>query len=130
MCLPSVYLTSSHVTRSPRPSPAVFHTGSDEILAVGTAWERGYTNTRVHKHTQHTLTPTLHTHQTLMHTHAHTLTPVHHTVGLGKLVGGGGGGEGWGAIRERKEFIEEHPVVQSQDVVSCQVPFHLCVCEV
>ena len=42
VCLPSVYLTSSHVTRSPRPSPAVFDTGSNEILAVGTAWERGY----------------------------------------------------------------------------------------
>ena len=37
VCLPSVYQTSLHVTRSP-----VFHTGSDEILAVGTAWERGY----------------------------------------------------------------------------------------
>ena len=36
VCLPSVYLTSSHVTRS---SPAVFHTGSNEILAVGMAWE-------------------------------------------------------------------------------------------
>ena len=23
-------------------SPAVFHTGSDEIVAVGTAWEQGY----------------------------------------------------------------------------------------
>ena len=23
-------------------SPAIFHTGSDEILAVGTAWKRGY----------------------------------------------------------------------------------------
>ena len=42
VCLPSVYLTSSHVTRFPRPSLAVFHTGSDEILAVGTAWERGW----------------------------------------------------------------------------------------
>ena len=41
VCLPSVYLMSSHVTRSPKPSPAVFHTGSNEILAVGTAWERG-----------------------------------------------------------------------------------------
>ena len=41
VCLPSVYLTSSHVARSPRPSPAVFHTGSDQILVVGTAWERG-----------------------------------------------------------------------------------------
>ena len=40
VCLPSVYLTSLHVTRSPRPSPTAFHTGSDEILAVGTAWER------------------------------------------------------------------------------------------
>ena len=35
MCLPSVYLTSLYVTRSPRPPPTVF--GSDEILAVGTA---------------------------------------------------------------------------------------------
>ena len=42
VCLPSVYLTSSHVTRSPRPSPAVFHTERDEMLAVGMAWERGY----------------------------------------------------------------------------------------
>ena len=31
---------SSHVTRFPRPSPAVFHTRSDQMLAVGTAWER------------------------------------------------------------------------------------------
>ena len=48
VCLPSVYLTSSHVTRSPRPSPAVFHTGSDEILAVGMAWERGYIDSLNH----------------------------------------------------------------------------------
>ena len=34
VCLPCVYLMSSHVTRSPGPSPTVFHTGSDEILAV------------------------------------------------------------------------------------------------
>ena len=33
---------ASHVTRFPRPSPAVFYTESDEILEVGTAWERGY----------------------------------------------------------------------------------------
>ena len=36
VCLPSVYLTSSHVTRSPSPSPAVFHTGSYECCR----WER------------------------------------------------------------------------------------------
>ena len=42
VCLPCVYLMAPHVTRSPRPSPAVFHTGSDQILAVVTAWERGY----------------------------------------------------------------------------------------
>ena len=42
VCLPSVYLTSSHVTRPPRPPPTAFHTGSDQILAVGTAWDRGY----------------------------------------------------------------------------------------
>ena len=35
VCLSSVYLMSSLVTRSPRPSPAVFHTGSDQMLA----WE-------------------------------------------------------------------------------------------
>ena len=42
VCLPCVYLMVPHVTRSPRPSPAAFHTGSDEMLTVGTAWERGY----------------------------------------------------------------------------------------
>ena len=36
LCLPSVYLTSLHVTRSPRLSPAVFHTGSNQTLM----WER------------------------------------------------------------------------------------------
>ena len=36
-----VYLMALHVTRSPRPSPAVFTTASDQILAVGMAWERG-----------------------------------------------------------------------------------------
>ena len=35
VCLPSVYLMQLHVTRSPR-------TVSDQILEVGTAWERGY----------------------------------------------------------------------------------------
>ena len=30
MCLPCVYLMEPHVTRSPRPSPTVFHTESDE----------------------------------------------------------------------------------------------------
>jgi len=66
---------------------------------------------------------------TLSHTNplTHTLTPVHHTLRLGKLAGGGGGGEGRGEVRERKQLIEEHPVVQSQDVVCRQVPFHLCV---
>ena len=42
--LPSVYclyVTSLHVTRAPSPSPIVYHTGSDQILVVGTAWERG-----------------------------------------------------------------------------------------
>ena len=41
--IPSVYLMAPHVTRSPRPSPTVFHTGSDQVLVVGTAWEQGYT---------------------------------------------------------------------------------------
>ena len=36
LCLPSVYLMSAHVTRYPRPSPAVF-----EILVMGTAWVLG-----------------------------------------------------------------------------------------
>ena len=30
------------MTRSPRPSSAIFSTGSDEMLVVGMAWERGY----------------------------------------------------------------------------------------
>ena len=37
VCLPSVYLMSSHVTRSPRPPPTIFHTGSNELLVVGMA---------------------------------------------------------------------------------------------
>ena len=39
--LSSVYLVSSHVTRSPRSSPSVLHTASNELLEVGMAWERG-----------------------------------------------------------------------------------------
>ena len=35
-------LANALTSRSPRPSLTVFHTGSDEILAVGMAWERGY----------------------------------------------------------------------------------------
>ena len=40
VCLPCVYLMAPHVTRSPRPSTAVFHTGSDKILVVGTLGTR------------------------------------------------------------------------------------------
>ena len=39
MCLPSIYLTSPLVTKSPRPSPLYLHTESNQILEVGTAWE-------------------------------------------------------------------------------------------
>ena len=42
MCLPFVYLTPPHVTKSPRPSPLYLHTASDQILEAGTAWEQGY----------------------------------------------------------------------------------------
>ena len=41
VCLPSVYLTSLHVTRSPRPPPPYLHTVNDQILAVGIGCERG-----------------------------------------------------------------------------------------
>ena len=37
-----------HVIKSPRPSLAIFHTGSDGVLAVGTAWERGYVSAILH----------------------------------------------------------------------------------
>ena len=40
--LPSVYLMSPHVTKSPRPSPPYLHTASDQRLGVGKAWEWGY----------------------------------------------------------------------------------------
>jgi len=36
MCLPSIYLMSPHVTKSPRPSPLYLHTESNQILEVGT----------------------------------------------------------------------------------------------
>ena len=35
VCVPSIYLMSLHMTGSPRPSSAVFHTGSDQIVVVG-----------------------------------------------------------------------------------------------
>jgi len=41
VCLPSVYLMSSHMTRSPRTSPYL-HTASDQRLEAGMAWEQGY----------------------------------------------------------------------------------------
>jgi len=40
LCLLSVYLTSLHVTRSPRPPPSVLP--YCQRLEVGTAWELGY----------------------------------------------------------------------------------------
>jgi len=33
-----------HVTRFPRSFPLYLHTASNQILEVGTAWERGYCN--------------------------------------------------------------------------------------
>ena len=36
VCLPCVYLIAPHVTRSPRPSPTVFHIGSNQILVLAT----------------------------------------------------------------------------------------------
>ena len=37
---PSVYLTSLHMTKSPRPSPSIFlHTASNQNLEAGKAWE-------------------------------------------------------------------------------------------
>ena len=41
MCLPSVYLTSLHMTRSPRPSPPYFILEATNT-GVGTACEQGY----------------------------------------------------------------------------------------
>ena len=39
VCLPSVYLTSPYITKSPRPSPSLF---AYQRLEVGIAWEWGY----------------------------------------------------------------------------------------
>ena len=40
--LPSVYLTSLHVTKSPRPSPSTFAYWKRSNTEVGMAWEWGY----------------------------------------------------------------------------------------
>ena len=32
----------THMTLSPRPSPSVLHTASNQKLEAGTAWERGH----------------------------------------------------------------------------------------
>jgi len=39
MCLPSVYLMSSHMTISLRPFPLYLYTANNQILEVGMAWE-------------------------------------------------------------------------------------------
>jgi len=38
---PSVYLMSSHVTKSPSPPPLYLHATSNQILEAETAWEQG-----------------------------------------------------------------------------------------